>query len=969
MAVAEAQLKEFLLRDDVPDEDKTKAVELYKQAKGATAAPTEAAPAPAAPINEVSAAVEQQKKEAEAAHFDPGGSAHGDVGTAEIVQGVQEKQSSASTKATLARTVLPIAGGLIGAILPIPGGAAMGAAIGAGAGDWIAQDAEIESGLRQAYNPLRTGGEMITAGYFSKYQAGKTLMQAAVTGALGNMASDTFINLTEGKGLPSTFDLAVSGLTGMILSGAGHKGEEIWQARKAAAREITGSDEVATRLANFIGPTQTGEQLELRLKAAPKQLELGLPAPETPQPPFVGPTQDITKPGKVKVTAAQTKQRKQWSDQELTDQFGFDDIEEGRTFEKLFRNGDPPDQYSLNLKEAKPTGAMRVAQASTSEADEFARMEALGRGKKEMLDTPMDRDAEWGDVSRTTKGIMSVGRPKDVAKRLEMDTNYPVYQDYHDSSQAYRAAQKDVSSDSREAGSAIKGTDATQRNAIFQAFMNGGDFSRLPSAIQKKASTLWAVADKQLAEYDLTAAEYFSEYLPQVAAGKSMKQIIEEGTATSMIPNRMRFAEDAAEMLLSPQDPSLVRVMNKLIDAGAYRRHVADIGAELKLKYGAEGNAPEEVKDFMNGYLASLKGSTGDPSAETVDNVFGMIASKLGMKISGTELSNKLIGATYTGLMGYRPSSIIRNAMQTIQTGIPLYGVKSFTAGLKGALTAEGRATALAAGVIDEGNVLHDIGRSAGKITKGAFWGFQKVENFNRTVSYLAGLDKFDRALGKASKGGRASWSKLMDKADIDMLSEPEIEVLSKMWDAGEPIDKIKHVYAQGIVDDTQFMYLMPERAKVLQSQSGRMVLGYANWSQGYASYVARMVGQGPPRKRVRQTAMWLGTNAVLAGAFAKVGGMFGDDDSFNDNLGWTFAGPLFYAGGPILTTAQSLSEQGRKMYQGQVSLKAGATQMVKDVSTFVPFGGVTRDIFKAAKEPNAKEMMGRFLGFKRGRK
>ena len=170
-------------------------------------------------------------------------------------------------------------------------------------------------------------------------------------------------------------------------------------------------------------------------------------------------------------------------------------------------------------------------------------------------------------------------------------------------------------------------------------------------------------------------------------------------------------------------------------------------------------------------------------------------------------------------------------------------------------------------------------------------------------------------------------------------------------------------------------MYLMPERAKVLQSQAGRLAAGYANWSQGYASYVARMVGQGPVHKRTRQTATWLATNAVLAGTFAKVGGMFGDEDSIHDNLGWTFAGPLFYGGGPVLTTAQSLQEHGRKTYQDVFSghfldtAKTEGKGVAQDLATFVPFGGLGRDIIRSAKEPTKTEAMGRFLGFKRGSK
>ena len=984
----------------------------------------------APPVNEVSAAVEQQKKERADQAFDPGGSAHGSVGETEIAQGVQERQSAWTP--LIARTAGPLVGGAIGSVVPGVG-TAVGAAIGAGAGDWIAQNNEIDTGLRTAYNPLRTGGEIITAGYFSKFQAGKTLMQAAAKGALGNMASDTFINLTEGKGLPSTFDLAVSGLTGGILAGTGQKGEAMWNARRAAALEMSGSNQVAEGIADFMGPRRTGEQLDLSLKAPAKQLELspkaagfsrmdtegipmrreagaaetavreqaGWPQPEAPQPELVGPSLGITKPGKPKITAAQVKQRKKWTDQQLTEQFGFDDLEDGRTFEKIMNTPDLPDNYSLNLKEASTADkSAKVYQITGDEQAEWARMKALARGKKEMLDTPLDRDPTFGDTSPTTyfkperglankpeeeltrgergrlarsRATQGSGRIKDIFKRLEVDHDYPVYQDYHDSSQAYRKAQLDVSRDSEAASEALNKTSKADRIAIFQAFLGGGDFSNLPRKLQSKASRLWDIADNQLSEYDLTAKDYFGDYLPQVTSGKSMKQIIEEGTASSMIPNRLRFAEDAADALLSPQDPSIVRVMNKVIEVGAYKRHVADVAAPLKLKYGADSTAPEAIKTEMQRYLSSLKGSTGDPSAERVDQIFSMITGTLGMKMSGRELANGFVRATHEALMAARPAAVIKNAMQNIQTGIPLYGIKSFTVGLKRAMTEEGMDVARRAGVLGGGNQLQEFGVRAGVVHRLAEKGlspFQYIEEKNRAIAYLAGLDKFDRALGQATKrSGRASWKVLMDKADIDKLSEPEIGVLAKMWDAGESMDKIRHTYSSGIVDDTQFMYMMPEKAKILQSQAGRVGLGYANYGQGYASYMARMFGQGPVKKRIRQGLMWAGTNAALAGTFAKVGGIFGDDDGFSDALGWTFTGPLMYGGGPIVTTAQSLGETVRKTTQGQMSAKSALKQTAKDVSTFVPFGGTAQDIIKAYNEPTAKEAIGRYLGFRRGKK
>jgi hypothetical protein len=970
--VSEAKLKEFLLREDVPAEDKKKAIQLYKDANGATPVP---APVPEATPGLGSAAGKLISEKTAAQSFDPGGSAHATSGEEEIAQGVEAGKKTLVP--TVARTVGPAVGAIVGALTPIPGGAAAGAAIGAAAGDWIGQDKEIKVGLRTAYNPLRMGAELVTAGYFSKFQAGKTLMEAAAKGAIGNIGSETIISLADGHGLPGTFDLAMSGLAGGIMAGAGKVGEEVWQARRAAAKELSGSDVVAERIADFMGPVRTGEQLELKMPVQ-ERLPLG---PGEPTPPLVGPTQEPFLPkqtprptlesrGKAKKATALWD--KKLSDDVLQNQMGFDDLEDGRTFEKLFRESQSPDQGTFDLKEAKRPQTSNVAQSDTSQASEYARMHARGLGKKEMLDTPLDRDPVFGDVGAVTKGLMVAGRPKDVFKRMEMETGFPVYEDYHNSSQAYRYAQMDVARDSKIAGDVLTGTRDSDQQAIFRSFMNGGNLESLPYRLRKKAATLWDIADKNLQEYDLSAQEYFGEFIPQVAKGKTMKQIIEEGTATSMIPKRLRFTEDAAQMLLSPSDPALIRVMNKLIDVGAYRRHVADVVAPMMEKYAADAKTPDEVKKYMNGYLSSLRGSTGDPSAETASYAFGMVAKKLGWNIPGDELVNKLIGASYTGLMGWRPASVIRNAMQTIQTGIPIFGVKSFAAGFEGALTKEGRKIAQDAGILAEGNVLHDVERATGRIMKTAFVPFQKAEDFNRTVAYLAGRNKFDRALAQAKKlaGDKGSvWDALLDKADIDMLSDPEQAVLAKMWDAGESVDKIRHTYAQGIVDDTQFMYLKPERAKVLQSQGGRILAGYANWSQGYASYMARMVGQGPPKKRARQLISFMGSNAVLAYGFSRVGGMLGDDDTYADNIGWTFLGPLFFSGGPILTTAQSLVDNSRKAYAGQTKPVTAASNYVKDVSKFLPAGGVMMDVWKAGHEPTKKEMFGRFLGFKRGSK
>ena len=908
--------------------------------------------------------------------FDPGGSAHAGKGEAEIIEGIQKQRGTTRLKTTAIRTLGPIVGGTLGAPLG-PVGVAAGAALGAAAGDWISQDMEIQTGERTAYNPLRTGVEMVTAGYLSKFDAGKNIMQAAAKGALGNVASDTMVSLSEGNGLPSTFELATSALAGSVMSGVGHN-VGVGKARRQALTEITGSREVADSVAEFMGPTMRGKQLELPLSEVPVQQKLPLAAGEA-APPLVGPTLDIGKPGKPKITKEYMATRNRLTDEQLKNQMGFDDTVEGRTFHKIF-DQPVPKQEALNLKDADPNTRKPIVEDSLDEATEWEKIKKNAEGRREALVAPLDRDAKFGDMATWTRGMTEFGRPKDVFKRIEQETGLPVYEDYHNLSQAYRQAAQDAVPDYRDAKRAIAHTSEADRNAIFKNFTQGGDISQLPKKLQGKASELWNILDDNLGAYGLSADKYFGEYVPGIARGQSIDELVLAGKAPAAVPRRLKYlAEDIKDGYLSGREPSLVKITSRVIELGHYRDKVGDLAAEVMDKYSNHPGIPDETKAYIGHYVNSLRGGGYDPSARSVAKVFGAVGDRLGLGSDGNEIANKIISASYSGLLGLRPGPLMRNALQSLQTGVPIFGPKAWAAGVKGAFTKEGKEIARANGIIGvENALLEGLGREgikpskferAGRLTMAPY---QTVEEFNRTASYLAGRSRFEDALKKVGGEGDRSlnqWKRLADKSDIDMLSLPEQAVLQKMWDGGASMDEIKHIYAQGIVDDTQFMYMKPERAKALQTVGGRMLFGFANWPQSYASYIARLTGQGPVKKRVRNVIRWAGVNATLLEGFSKVGEYFGDEDSISDNAGWTFFGPMFYTGSPIMQTASSTIDAGRKWYQGQMGTEAAVTQIGKQAGSYIPGVSAAQDVVKATNEDTNKEMVGRLLGFKRGRK
>jgi hypothetical protein len=99
------------------------------------------------------------------------------------------------------------------------------------------------------------------------------------------------------------------------------------------------------------------------------------------------------------------------------------------------------------------------------------------------------------------------------------------------------------------------------------------------------------------------------------------------------------------------------------------------------------------------------------------------------------------------------------------------------------------------------------------------------------------------------------------------------------------------------------------------------------------------------------------------------MGKAFGDKDSMEDNLGWTFLSPLFFEGSPALTTTQTVMDLGRKASQGRSSLNMAAGVASDIAQMRFTGGGAVADVYGAAtKERTATGKAGRFLGFKRGK-
>jgi hypothetical protein len=892
-----------------------------------------------------------------------------DLGSVRPSTQPQQKKGNYYLPATAARTIFPVLGTAVGAVAtPFVGPEAIpiASAAGAAVGDWIAQGDEMEVGTRTAYNPYRTMAEAGSAGFLSNWSAGKTLVKAMATGAIGNVGSDTVINLSEGKGLPAPFELAMTAIGGAMFGGVAHVGGELWATKNKAIKEITGSDTNAAGIANL-----TSTPAEETTAAAVKKAS-GTTFGDTEAPMGYRFPEPAADQPKVKGRKGKKPQLPKM-DTETAKALGFEDADEADTLRRALTDPPPDKSADMNLGTSSKTNPQHIADTS-DEAASWDDLQIKAQGRKQDLVPPLDKDQTFDDVSSWTRGWGKVMRPKDVFIRMENETGLPIYRDYAALHSAYVDQHHEISDLSRGAVEAFDGLSPADRGQIVMHFQ--GDQTELSAKLAPRAEKLRGVLDRALEPFGMTTEDYFS-MANRVAKGESVDEILANGAPPDAIAkNVQRLADEMNNGQLSGRDPSLIRISGRIIEMGTYEKHLADLAEATIDKYKSLPSLSKESREFVKGYLNNyvnvMKGSGWDPSAKTISSMFQAVSDKLGLGWDGKDMANKLIQNSYAGLIGLRPSAMIRNAMQNIQTGIPIYGRKAFVMGFKDAFSEEGRALARAKGIIGVENALMAETSAAGHMSwaQRAMAPYQTVEDMNRTVAYLSGRHRFDAGLaaveGLGEVRNNANWEKLLDKADIDMLSIPEQKVLAQMWDHGESIEDIRHAYAKGIVDDTQFMYLPAERAQALQTMQGRMMLGFANWGQSYASYLARLIGAGPQGKRMGRQLSFLGTNAALLGAYSLAGSELGDKNAIKHNAGWTFAGPLMYSGGPIGQSLMSVEQAVQHGYEGDFNRAKGDIASIP--LKFIPGGMMLKDVYDAAQEPSASEMFGRMLGFKRGK-
>jgi len=898
------------------------------------------------PSDEVKQAVARKFKELEHATSTPTTSAPPVSVSETPTSDTPPPKEGAGWTPTIVRTIGPPAVGLTAAagvsLLGAPELAPIAYKVGSGVGgalsDIEAQREEIAGGDRPSYNPTRTLAEGATNTLFASVPGGNSFLpRFLITGGLGAV-SNTAISISEGNGIPSGGQQALSFLSAGSLTILPH----LWEVRRTAIREIAGTGELADKVETVIGPKAPkmgpdGEPTEI-----PKSVILdqhGKPIDED----FVP-----SSARRVTIGPGEAKQQAldQWMMQRRPSMF-FDVPEVSN----------PPHVNEI------PEG-MNIF-------EEDGGMQAL----KELAgihDMPEERQT-FGKPSDFTMGYTRWrGRTKDFMAALQRDTGYPVFEDYDNLSRLNKKWQVEKNALVDDAIKAFRGVNNDGQLQIAQALMDpsGNMVDALPKSLRAKAQAIKGISDKALEPLGMTADQFWGDFLPRMNRGE-MDALAEQYP---------KMVDLVGASKVKTNNPNPAHLLGDVINQGTFEGNLGEYVRGLTSKYSGNMDIPVEVRQAMGRTINALDG-TKDSVTRDLGKVFSSAFAKFGLKVDGYDMANRMVTLPYSALLGARPGPVIRNAMQTIQTTIPMLGPRWTAQGFKQVLTQDGRKlveqSGVAADMLMQKLRILGEGRASQMLDRGlnaSMAPFESVEGLNRGIPYLGQRAK---TLWAAEIAG-GDVAKFITKSGISRFLPEEVNVLAGMYKQGR-IAEVADRAGQILTDDTQFMYSNMEKPEFLRGSTGRYLGGFGNWALQYGTYLGKMLqgGAGPQSDWSRAVTLgrFFATNAALVSTFYGIGKYFGDRNALMDTLGWTFVAPAIYTGSPVYDVLKKGAEATFSTMRGENVLgtqKGWATAAQKSffreaATMFIPGASPVLEWMKAREEPTTREAAGRWLGFKHG--
>lgn len=383
-------------------------------------------------------------------------------------------------------------------------------------------------------------------------------------------------------------------------------------------------------------------------------------------------------------------------------------------------------------------------------------------------------------------------------------------------------------------------------------------------------------------------------------------------------------------IMLDDRELDFQRIANRVIRSTASERYLQPSWNNVATEFQAFAEAkriPDDYGHVFGRYMSEVL-HMPDPLAKSLAKGTRQIFDRLGMKMSEIESQDAVQMFTQMSAfanMAWRPSIVLRDMFQTLQTSLPIIGARDtlegWRFGLRWYKDPKLQEEMVKRGVIQPNAIyqpLQEVSRlfeGSGVVNKALDTFFNKGtkwnadgHNFSHVVAYWG---QYQRALrvGQEYLEKKIDFPTFMEKSRLDMRDAPN----------GPFVQQIKGLLGQGNLEgaasrgaeefskSTQYLYTRGNAPYVMQSTLGRFLLQYGTWPAWYAENLRNMLVRGSWKNRTAALARW---GAVQTAMFGTANALFGVDLAR-----WTFFAPLGYAGGP----ATQLLTQGADVWKGIV--------------------------------------------------
>lgn len=514
-------------------------------------------------------------------------------------------------------------------------------------------------------------------------------------------------------------------------------------------------------------------------------------------------------------------------------------------------------------------------------------------------------------------------------------------------------------------------------------------------------------------EFGIPIYDMLVDYAPRMKASnmRSWTEAINEWN----LPKEYKWAaEEQRQGYLMPHEESIYMAAKNYILRGARKRYLGDTIEEITKMYeeatktGAVKSLTRPEADIVNKFISDLRGwsTSFDTAAEiTGSNLVKMInklipkerfenieyraVKKVGVKdgrkvvyqeweevsrapgyFETTGIVRKLVdfhlGLTYSGAMGFRPVTVVRNLMQSMLS-LPVLGPKYWAKGVKKALTMEGMAEAksnriLMNDYLPVGGEYAPVKGAVSQMARAGLWGFRKVDAFNRAVAYH-GMKMKVNDLGTAwlKKVSGTKDRAIINEAtkkyirDVDMdffhrtLIDSEVLPLLEKKD----IVGLSERMGKHMAENTQWNYRRANSPYWMKGNMGRVLGQFGTWPTWYLDYM-RSLGRGSKRNAAKRIAIFTAQGLAMEQIGEQVFGV--------DIKKWFLYHPLSWAGSPVIGALSSAKDVAMGT---EYEKQKGINQLKQVGLLYAPYSLAIKSIMDSNDYYKEEDKFKKALGFR----